>query len=325
MRAGPIPINWNPDLSIFASEPFLKSVGDEYGWLGGFSSDNELKCILPYTIIRKAFFFRLVRFRTETIPVGDGLTIEEEKSFLNSAIDYFQSIKTGMVIPATTNSIFRTFPDRAIAAPFGTYIVHLDQPEEMIFGNFCKGHRRKVRVAEKNGVQIESGLEHLETAHTLIQDTFRRSKLPFMGMDAFKRMAMGLGENVKILVALNEGVVQGCAVVPFSSSCAYCVYAGSISGAATGLMNLLHWEAMRLFRNLGVKRYDFVGGRIRPEKGSKHEGLNTFKERFGGELIQGYVWKYPLCKWCNFVYELAIQFTKGGDLVDSEKRKLVLN
>ena len=324
MRATPIPIDWNPNLSIFASEPFLRSVGDAYGWLGGFNSADELKCILPYTIIQKAIF-RLVRFRVETIFLDGELSVEDEKAFLTSAVEYFKSIKAGVIIPATTNTIFRTFPDGAVAAPYGTYIIQLDQPEETIFGNFSTSHRRKVRLAQKNGVQINSGLEYLETAHTLVRDTFQRSKIPFMGIDAFSRMVKGLGDNIKILVAVHEGSVQGCVVIPYSKHSAYYVYGGSIPEPVSGLMNLLHWEAMCMFRSLGVQRYDFVGVRIKPEKGSKQEGLSMFKERFGGQLVKGYMWKYPLKKWQYVVYDSAVRLTRGGDIVDAEKHKLTEN
>ena len=53
----------------------------------------------------------MVRFRVETIPLEGELDVQKEKSFLNSAIDFFRSIGADMVIPATTNTIFRTYPD----------------------------------------------------------------------------------------------------------------------------------------------------------------------------------------------------------------------
>ena len=61
MKATPIEIDWNPELSIFGYEPFLNAVGDDYGWLGGMDQSGELRCILPYTIVHKAIF-RMVRF-----------------------------------------------------------------------------------------------------------------------------------------------------------------------------------------------------------------------------------------------------------------------
>lgn len=320
MKATPVEIRWHPDLSIYASEPFLKAVGDEYGWLGGFDNSGTLRCILPYTIVRKPFI-RMVRFRVETISLEDELPLEQEKAFLNSAIDYFRSTGADMVIPATTNTIFRTYPDGAIAAPYGTYIVDLSQPEEQLWGNLSSSHRRKVRLATKEGVQIKGGLDYLRTAYDLVRDTFKRSQLGFMNFGAFKRYVLSLGDNVKILIAEHHGTAQGCIVVPFSNHCAYYVYGGSIPEPATGATNLLHWEAMVQFRALGVKCYDFVGVRINPEKGSKQEGLMSFKQRFGGQLHQGYMWKYPLNALKYGVYSLAVCLLRGGDIVDNEHHK----
>lgn len=322
MLAKLIPINWHPGLSIFAYEPFLKAVGDEYGWIGGFDEREELRCILPYTIIKKAIF-RMARFRVETIPTGKDLEIEEEKKFLNNVVQLLKSIGADMIIPATTNTIFRTYPDGAIAAPYGTYIIDLTHPEETIFGNFSSSHRRKVRLAKKKGVKIVSGLEYLETAYRLVRDTFARSKQGFMSLQAFKRYVNGLGQNVKILVAEHDSRPQGCVVIPFSEYSAYYVYGGSCPSPVTGANNLLHWTAMQEFKRLGVKRYDFVGVRINPDKGSKQEGLKVFKERFGGELHQGYMWKYPISRPKFSIYNLAVRFLRGGDIVDYESRKLV--
>ncbi|MEA3391843.1 MAG: peptidoglycan bridge formation glycyltransferase FemA/FemB family protein, partial [Candidatus Marinimicrobia bacterium] len=219
-------------------------------------------------------------------------------------------------------TIFRTYPDGADSAPYGTYIIDLTQSEDTIFSNFNSSHRRKVRLAKKNDIQIKNGLEHSETAYKLVRDTFKRSKLGFMGYKAFESYVHGLGENVKILFADHQGAVQGCIVVPFSRHSAYYVYGGSIPEPITGATNLLHWEAIRQFRELGVRRYDFVGVRINPEKGSKQEGLKMFKERFGGKLIQGYMWKYSLNPLKYSVYNMAVRFLRGGDIVDAEGHKL---
>ena len=321
MKAKQIEIDWHPNLSIYASESFLKAVGDEYGWLGGIDDSGKLRCILPYTIIRKAIF-HMVRFRVETIPLGKELDIDEEKSFLNSVIEYFRSIGADMIIPATTNTIFRTYPDGADAAPYGTYTIDLRQTEEKLFSNFSSSHRRKVRLAKKKGVQIKSGIEYLKIAYTLVRDTFKRSSIPFMGYDAFKRMVIGLGENVKVFVADYQGIVQGCVVIPFSKHSAYYVYGGSIPQPITGATNLLHWEAIRRFQGLGVRRYDFVGVRINPEEGSKQEGLKMFKQRFGGQLNQGYMWKYSIRPLKYAVYSLVVRLLRGGDIVDLERHKL---
>ncbi len=321
IQAKKIDINWSPDLSIYASEPFLKAVGNEYGWLGGFDESGKLRCILPYTIVKKAVF-RMVRFRVETLQVEGELTLEEEKSFLNSAIDYFRSIGADMIIPATTNTIFRTYPDGAIAAPYGTFIINLTQSEETLLCKFNSTHRRKVRQAIKQNVEIKSGIEYLQTSYDLVRDTFKRSQMGFMNYDEFQRYVESLGEYIKIMVAEYHGVIQGCIVVPFSMHTAYYVYGGSIPKPHTGATNLLHWEAIRQLRNLGIKRYDFVGVRINPQEGTRQEGLFQYKQRFGGQLVQGYMWKYSIRPLKYAVYAMAVRYLRGGDIVDAERHKL---
>jgi lipid II:glycine glycyltransferase (peptidoglycan interpeptide bridge formation enzyme) len=87
-------------------------------------------------------------------------------------------------------------------------------------------------------------------------------------------------------------------------------------------MHLLHWEAMREFRKLGVRRFDFQGVRVNPEKGSKQEGILSYKKGFGGQLVQGYLWKHALRPLKGMAYSLAARLLQGGDIVDREQHKL---
>ena len=264
----------------------------------------------------------MVRFRVQTIPLDETLGLQEEKSFLNSAIEYFRSIETDLIIPASTNALFRTYPDNATVAPYGTYVIDLRQSEEILWKNVHSKHRNVIRNARNKGVRILSGMEYATTAYRLIRETFKRSSLPFMSHYTFERMILGLGENVKIFVADCNGVVQGCAVIPFSKQGAYYNYGGTVSEPLSGATNLLQWEAIRYFRALGVNCYDFCGVRINPEKGSKAAGLMMYKERFGPQLLQGYMWKYSLNPLKSAIYSWAIRVLRGGDIVDRERHKL---
>lgn len=320
MKAKAISIDWHPGLSIYASEVFLKTVGDEFGWLGGIDDTGKLRCILPYTIVRKSIV-RMVRFRIETLSLDGSLSLEEERGFLNSVVDYFRSVGADMIIPPSTNTIFRVYPDGAMAAPYGSYVIDLKKDEELLFNQMSATHRKRTRQAKRHGVKIKSGLEHMDSAYNIITTTLKRSSMRFMDYGAFKKLIHALGENVKLFVAEHDGVVQGCTLFPFSNYCAYSLYGGTIS-EVPGAMHLLNWEAIRLFRNLGVERFDFVGVRINPDPGSKQEGIKTFKERFGGQLVQGYTWKYSFRALKYYLYELAVRLRRGGDTVDREHHKL---
>jgi hypothetical protein len=321
MRAAPVEINWHPGLPIFACEPFLKCVGDEYGWLGGIDDSGKLCCVLPYTIIRKAVF-RMVRFRVETIHLDQKLDVIEEKSFLNSVIEYLRSIGADMIIPGTNNAIFRTYPYGADAAPYGSYVIDLTQPEDILWRNIERITRQNIKRAEKKGVTIRSGMEHLEPVYEMIGDTFKRSKISFMTYAAFERYVDGLGANCKIMVADYQGTPQSFVLFAYSDFCAYAVYAGNIANQHQGANKLIYWEAIRSFKKLGVQRYDFVGARIDPEKGSKQDGINSLKRRFGAKLKQGYMWKYSLRPLSFMTYNLAVRLLRGGDIVDHERHKM---
>lgn len=321
MKVTPITINWHPGLPIFASESFLKAVGDEYGWLGGIDQSGSMRCILPFTVIRKKFI-RMVRFRVETIPLGEGLDVDEEKLFLNSVIEYFKSSGVDIIIPATTNTIFRTYPDGADAAPYGSYIIDLCQPEDVLWGNIDRITRQNINTAYRKGVSIRSGIEHTDAAYKLVADTFKRSKLSFMSYDSFRRFVLGLGDNGVIMTADYQSIAQSYVVFAFSDYRAYAVYAGNIASQQQGANKLLYWEAIRYFKKLGVHHFDFVGARIAPAKGSKEWAINSLKKHMGAKLIQGYMWKYPLRSVNSIAYTLAVRLLRGGDIVDRERHKL---
>jgi lipid II:glycine glycyltransferase (peptidoglycan interpeptide bridge formation enzyme) len=227
-----------------------------------------------------------------------------------------------IIIPATNNAIFRTYPDGADVAPYGSYVIDLCQPEDILWRNIERITRQNINTARKKGVSIRSRTEDLDAAYMLIVDTFKRSKLPFMSYDAFKRYVLGLGEKGKIMIAEYQGVAQSYVVFAFSDYCAYAVYAGNIANQQQGANKLLYWEAIRMFKKLGIQRYDFVGARIDPEKGSKQEAINSLKKHFGAKLIQGYMWKYTLRPLKSIAYTLGVRLLRGGDIVDAERHKM---
>ena len=95
-----------------------------------------------------------------------------------------------------------------------------------------------------------------------------------------------------------------------------------------GSHNLLQWEIVKKLKTLNVKQYDFVGARINPPKGSKIEGIQRFKSRFGTTLHQGYMWKYIFNKPMYFLYVQILKLLAfknrskyKGDIIDQENSR----
>src|SRR3989441_4591589 len=151
-------------MPIYASGAFLKSEGNGFGWVGGKDDQARLLCILPYTILEKPGL-QMVRFSTATIPLSGGLDIEEERRFLNSVVEYFRSAGADMIIPSGNTAIFRTYPDGAAAAPYGTFIKDLIEPEEVLLSKIRRNHRRNIRKALAAGVHIKCGHQDLDICY----------------------------------------------------------------------------------------------------------------------------------------------------------------
>lgn len=47
-----------------------------------------------------------------------------------------------------------------------------------------------------------------------------------------------------------------------------------------------------------------------------------FKQRFGGRLAEGCMWKYSFHRPKYFVYSSAMRLLRGGDIIDQERRRL---
>ena len=177
--------------------------------------------------------------------------------------------------------------------PYGTYVIDLRKPEEVLWKNVDRITRQNIGTAQRDGVSVREGAEFLEPAYDLIRETFARSEMAFMDRDAFERFAHGLGQHGKVLMAEYRGAPQSYCLFGFSVPSAYAIYAGNVQGQHQGANKLLYWEAIRRFRALGTRTLDFAGARIKPEKGSKQDGINALKRRLGATLLEGYMWKYP--------------------------------
>ncbi|MGC8893095.1 MAG: lipid II:glycine glycyltransferase FemX [Candidatus Saccharicenans sp.] len=250
------------------------------------------------------------------------LSIQEEKIFLNLVVNFLKELGIDVIIPASTNCLFRTYPDGAKAAPYGSHIIDLTQDENILWKNVHQKHRNVIRNAEKKGVKIIEGPEYIEQAYDLIKSTFNRSRMKMMSLAAFRRMIINLGEYVKVMLVEYQGQIQGCAIIPFSLYRAYYLYGGTALKPLTGSMNFLQWQSILKFKSMGVRSYDFCGARIAPDEDSKAARLIMYKERFGGKFYGGYIWKYSINPIKSIVYNVGIKLLRNGDIVDAEHKKL---
>ncbi len=310
-------------LPILAAKEYLNYKSDNYGW---FLSE---KFVLPFYITKKLIFKRLF-FTTEVVYLTKA-SIEEEKLFLNDVIKISKLKKIDIIDVPQVNAIFNTYPDNSTFTQFGTYIADLALSEEELFNNLHPKHRNVIRKAMKDGVIIKNSHEYLKECYDIIKSTYSRQKKSFLTLKEFEELKTYLNENVSFYIALKDNIIQGCAVLLWNTGhSSFYLFGGSIISPYGGSLNLLHWQAMLDMKKSNVKWYDFFGARIKPEEGSKLEGIQRFKERFGGVLKTGYLWKCSLNPFKAVLFKIVYKIfclIKGikytNDIIDQEKEKVI--
>jgi len=316
-------LNFNENYPIFLSENFLKTESNEYGWIIGYL-DDEVEVILPF-IIYKKIIFRLLRFTNAPYFLHQDMKKKYEQYFIDNIIHKTKELNVDLIMQPTTNVVFDKVPKSSIYAPFGTYKIDLTLDENILWKNLHAKHRNVIRNAEKKGINIIENNYNINEIYTLISNTFKRSSMDFMTKEKFEKQIENFGKNVKVFIARTEnGEMQGCAIIPFSNYGGYYLHGGSIKKPLTGAMNYMQWKIILSLKNSAVCEYDFVGARVDVDKGTKLEGIQKFKERFGSTLYKGYMWKYPIrpfkAKLFDFFYKILKK--SEGDIIDQEKARL---
>lgn len=222
---------------------------------------------------------------------------------------------------------FKAFPSKSLRIPFGNYIIDLTNDEETLFSNVTSKCRNMIRKAKKDGVEIIcGGEEYLEDYLKVDSDTWERSGLKIDFKAIYQNYLHAFGDKARIFLAIKDGVTQGGAFFVYNQAMSYYLYGASIKRPSPGSMNLLQWEAMIEFKKQGVKTHSFVGCRINEDKDSKYHNIQKFKSSFGGELVQGYMFKsiFNPTAYKLFCFCLKIRHPKSpiqGDTIDQEIHK----
>lgn len=301
----------NP-LDKIASSEYFNSLG-AVDW-GYFVEDGA---VLPF-YIKKKLFFKSIVFTTGIL----GNKSIDEKQYLNNVIIFVKrNFNVDFVEISHVTALFSNYPDNAIYCPFGSYIIDLTLTEDEILCNMHSKHRNVIKKAIKEDVQISQGLENKFECVRLVRETLLRQGLDAFSIELFDELSNQLGDNIDFWLARLNDESHGAAILIWTSErSSYYMYGGSCENPNGGAMNLLHWEAIKKMKSRGVKYYDFVGARINPDTGSKYEGIQRFKSRFGGELKEAYLWKYIFntskYKLYHFLIWLKSKGTFKGDVID---------
>lgn len=200
--------------------------------------------------------------------------------------------------------------------PFGSHVIDLSLTKEELFKKVHSKHRNVIRKAEKESVIIKKGRNELIEDYVVLErETQDRTGRKASGLEYYEKQINALGNNIIVYVAYKDDMPQAGGVFYYNQQMCYYMYGATAKGAFTGSANLLIWTAIQDMKALGIKEFSFVGCRINEDEGSKYSGIQMFKERFGGELRQGYMFRYENKPFMYRLFCKAMQWRTHSDRI----------
>ncbi|MCH2232334.1 MAG: peptidoglycan bridge formation glycyltransferase FemA/FemB family protein [Crocinitomicaceae bacterium] len=256
-----------------------------------------------------------------------------DKTLEKAMLDHFVNLlkkeqRVDRILQPMHWSVFQAAPAGSIDAPFGSYQIDLSLNEEEIWKGLHSKHRNVIRNAEKKDAIIIDGPAAISRFYELYKDTMQRNNMFLEPLSYFEDLRdSGISYYCGVVSVSDHDM--GAVFIPYTKQGGYYVFGGSEARITlTGAMNYLHYKAILNLREKGVKVYDFVGARLSDVSGTKLDGIQKFKKRFGGELKEGLLWKMDLNKTKCKMYDLALKTKlklKGSkplqDIIDQERAK----
>ena len=288
------------------------------------------KYIVPVTISKRSIF-KYAHITVEPAVIKDGK--ETLKTFLDDVCKYLRDeVKVQWINQTSPSSFFMDYPVGAKHIPFGSHVIDLSLSEEDLWKNVHSKHRNVIKKAEKDGVVIECGRTQklAEDYHSIDVDTWNRSNKSAATENHWKDLMETMGENCIIYIAYLDGEPQSGAFFYCNKQMCYYMYGANKNNPHIGSGNLLQWKAILHMKERGVKKYSFVGCRINEDENSKYHGIQRFKERFGGEIIHGYMFKTEFNPLMRKLFDFAVtlqnlrvahKWVPYKDIIDQEIHK----
>jgi hypothetical protein len=166
----------------------------------------------------------------------------------------------------------------------GTFVINLDESEEVLWSNLGPNSRNRVRRATKSGVQVRiSSQPRQEDLASFLE--FYRPLAARVGLDIpeatmLERMIEAGDLIVASALASNSDVVA-VSLIYLSPPYAFEAWVASGSNRISGAGHLLKWESTRWLKTRGLKWYD-LGGLVTTDPA---DPIYSFKKSLGGRYV----------------------------------------
>jgi len=163
--------------------------------------------------------------------------------------------------------------------PYCSYESDLTPAPDEIFGAMESACRRCIRKAEKSGVRIEEAQDDhfaVEYHDQLCEVFAKHGKRPTYGLERVRSLIRSVGPSGNLLLLRARNPEGDCIATGIFPGCNQMAEFWGNASHKYGLHlrpnELLHWYAMRYWKDRGVKTYDWGGG-------------GDYKEKYGCKAV----------------------------------------
>jgi hypothetical protein len=237
------------------------------------------------------------------IEKGQRLTSTQEKNFIEAFVVFCQKQSIcDFLSPPMHYSVFNSVPAGSFYTDLGIIVVNLTKTEDELFKSFSSNYRNEIRKALAENVRVEFNNNEFDAFYSLYKKTHQRQGVYFDQEQELRNLIECLGEeNCKIVLAKKGDVVLGASLVLVNGNEGYYFQSGAMENCPyPGANKLLQLEIMKWLKANGANRYVMGGNRLGDIAGTKYEGIQKFKLRFGAEIEKGthfytkVTWRYSL-------------------------------
>jgi hypothetical protein len=306
-------VNLTTDYPIFFRPGYIKyqqKIGNSYFLI----QDEDTGAIMPLKV-RKRAIFKIGQYMFRPLLNGNYLTAEEESRFLEKFTIFCDAEKVAdFVLPQTHHfSNFGSLPLKCSYRKMSVIVLDLERNEDDIFSSFSSSYRTQIRKAIKGGVKIFFDNTRFAEFYELYKNVHKKQGIYFDSKADLELMLDCIGQqNYFLAFASMDNAPPSCAIlVLYSGKHSIYYHGGTVDDIEfQGTNKLLQYEAMKKLKSLGAEKYYLGGFRSGNITGTKYEGLQNFKMKFGSTLEEGYHFlthagvKYHLYRMAMSVYLL---------------------
>jgi hypothetical protein len=172
---------------------------------------------------------------------------------------------------------------------WATYVVELDRPLDDIWQSLDAKLRRSINTGRNRGVSVEEAREPTPVREfaAMLSERLVEGDMPIPLPSDYAERCMSLGEaqQAYTLIATHEGSVVGGKLDLIHGAMALSFQTAAMRGPLR-VGDLLAWEEIAHAHARCARSLDLLGIRLDADPGSRQDGIRSFKEKFGGTLVQ---------------------------------------